>query len=236
MRTFFRKIYSRYTSNPSVLDDFFHVLGFKPKDDKLFILALTHASHNSETGKKNERLEFIGDAVLSMVVSEFLYEKYPDKDEGFLTKIRSRIVSRESLNFIGHDYKVQDYLLHKMDEKQLTSDHNTIGNAFEALIGAIYLEMGLYFTVKFIRKHIIEKYINLLSLEQDHKDYKSLLVEKTQAEKRILEFRTDKSDQKEELIFKAEIWVDDNLVSEGFGKSKKAAEQVAAKEALEKLV
>ena len=148
--------------------------GYHPKDIQLFKRALTHKSIAHNSGQlSNERLEFLGDAILDAVIAEMLFQKYPNEDEGYLTKIKSKIVSRRTLSMIGEAMNIRALLLYN---KGRSMKLETIeGNAFEALIGALYLDGG-YATVKAsINNHILLKYADLNQILQEEIDFKSKL-------------------------------------------------------------
>lgn len=159
------------------------VLGFTPVHIHLFKIAFYHKStinNNQQTIRKNEfiqsneRLEYLGDALLSFVVGEFLFSKYVHADEGFLTKMRSKIVKRKMLNFLAEQMGLDRIL---MEFNQARISPSMLGNALEALIGAIYLEKGFNYTKKYVLNQLIKKYINIHSLESFDDNYKSQLLE-----------------------------------------------------------
>ena len=138
------------------------LLGFVPSNLAIFKLAFSHKSNSNEKGyaiQNNERLEYLGDAVLGTIVAEYLFQKYPNHDEGFLTKMRSKIVKRKSLNMIG-DKMGLDVLLNEQNNTRLS--RSMLGNAVEALVGAIYLESGYAKTKRYIIKQMLRKYVDIL--------------------------------------------------------------------------
>ncbi len=189
---------------------------------------------NETPGKAtNERLEYLGDAILSTIVAEYLFKKYPNKDEGFLTKMRSKIVKRQTLNEIadnmGLDVILSDYSLGKMSSSML-------GNALEALVGAIYIEFGYDKTKDYIIKNILMRYLNMTELETKDDNHKSQLLEWCQKNGKEINFTTlakfklDKRD-----CFKVAVVIDgvEMATSEDF--NKKSAEQAAASKVMQKL-
>ena len=189
---------------------------------------------NETPGKAtNERLEYLGDAILSTIVAEYLFKKYPNKNEGFLTKMRSKIVKRQTLNEIaynmGLDVILSDYSLGKMSSSML-------GNALEALVGAIYIEFGYDKTKNYIIKNILMRYLNMNELETKDDNHKSQLLEWCQKNGKEINFTTlakfklDKRD-----CFKVAVVIDgvEMATSEDF--NKKSAEQAAASKVMQKL-
>jgi ribonuclease-3 len=151
------------------------VLGFQPKQLRFYEIALTHRSSSDEISRNNERLEFLGDAMLGAIVGEFLFRKYPNQDEGFLTEIRSRIVRRESLNAIATRMGIEKIVQYNKYDRGLSRSH-IFGNALEALIGAIYLDRGYELTRKFVLNELIKNYIDLDTIEKTDTNYKNQLL------------------------------------------------------------
>jgi ribonuclease III len=211
------------------------ILGFTPARLHLFKTAFYHKSMTNETPNQatNERLEYLGDAILSTIVAEYLFKKYPNKDEGFLTKMRSKIVKRQTLNEIadhmGLDVILSEYSLGKMSSSML-------GNALEALVGAIYIEFGYEKTKNYVIKHILMKYLDMNELETKDDNHKSQLLEWCQkfnkeiAFTTLAKFKVDKRD-----CFKVAIVIDGQQISTSEDFNKKSAEQAAASIALKKL-
>ncbi|MBK7696661.1 MAG: ribonuclease III [Saprospiraceae bacterium] len=238
---FFKRANHKYFSK----DKFFverlrTVLGFTPSNIYLFKLAFYHKSTlNNQNNEKlelyqsNERLEFLGDALLSFVVGEYLFNKYPSANEGFLTKMRSKIVKRKTLNDLAEQMGL-DRLM--MEFNQTAISQSMLGNALEALIGAIYLERGFDFTKKYILKKILRKYINISQLETYDDNFKSQLLEWCQKNTKEIDFRvinkykTDKRDR-----FKVGVFVDGVEIASAEDYNKKSAEQIASEIALSQL-
>ena len=176
----------------------------------------------------NERLELLGDAVLDTVITEYLFNKFPKKDEGFLTKLRSRIVNREMLSQIGKTAQ-----LHTVIQVRIGNDdsmNKITGNAVEALIGAIYLDKGFNVAKKSILDHFVKDYLDLESVIKESQDFKSAFIEWAQQYKHKIRFETNPSEENNQQ-FECRIIVNEELVAIGFEKSKKKAEQAASKEA-----
>ncbi|MFC6998543.1 ribonuclease III [Rufibacter roseus] len=215
------------------------ITGMAPDNLHLYQLAFTHTSFvrqnlqgNQET---NERLEFLGDAVLGTVVAEYLFKKYPYKDEGFLTEIRSRMVNRESLNNLA--VKVGLNALIKVDNISGVTRHKFInGNALEALVGAVYLDKGYKDTKNFILKKLIKPHFDLHQLTTTTSNFKSKLIEWAQGQNRSIRFEIIGQKQSGSTTeFTAAVVVDDEVLGSGSGLSKKKAEQAAAEKSMEAL-
>ncbi|MDP5082371.1 MAG: ribonuclease III, partial [Winogradskyella sp.] len=155
------------------------ILGFKPKSKSLYVKAFTHRSMNIKDKQGNainyERLEFVGDAMLSSVIAAYLFDQVPHGDEGYLTKMRSKVVSREHLNELGKDLELIKLVQSKIPKSNFGS--NIHGNLFEALVGAIYLDRGYKYCERFIYKRVINPYVDIETLEGRVISYKSLLIE-----------------------------------------------------------
>lgn len=207
------------------------------RDISLYTVALRHKSaarniYNSPE-LSNERLEFLGDAILDATVADYLYTKYPSAEEGDLTKIKSRIVSRSNLNGIASEMGIDDLL---ETDLQATHSRNSIaGNALEAIFGAMYLDLGFDKTNKYILK-LIDRFADLDKVEFQEADFKSRLYEHAHKLKSDLYFRTKLEETVGNTkVFKSEVFLSKEIVGEGKGPSKKKAEQNAAKKGLEKL-
>lgn len=213
-----------------------NVTGIAPDNVYLYSLALTHTSfvkHQAQ-GKHdtNERLEFLGDSILGAVVAEFLYKKFPYKDEGFLTEIRSRIVNRESLNHVA--LKIGLNALVKIDQSNQHSRYKSInGNALEALVGAIYLDKGYKTTKKFVLDKLIKPHFDFHTLVTTTTNFKSKLIEWAQGQNKAARFEIiHQKHAGNTTEFTAEVYIEDKPVATGTGHSKKKAEQSAAEKAL----
>jgi ribonuclease-3 len=208
--------------------------GYDVKDISIFEKALTHKSiSNSTEGEvSNERLEFLGDAILDSVIADFLYQRYPEEDEGYLTKIKSKIVSRNTLGMIGHEMEIQRVLRYNRNR---TIKLETIeGNAFEALIGAIYLDGGYEGVRNSINNHVFQKYVNLNQILQEEIDFKSKLFIWSQKNRLPIVFQVlEEQNDGTEWVYVVMVIINDVEYGRGTGSSKKKAEQAAAKETLE---
>ena len=209
-------------------------LGYEFKDKKLLIEALTHKSYKQPYD--NERLEFLGDAVLDLVVGEYLYKKFPKSDEGKLSKIRASLVNEEGFNKLANVLKLGDYIF--LSNAEENNDGRTkpslLSNAFEAVMGAIYLEAGLQ-KVQDITIKLIEENYEDISLDSLFRDYKTTLQELTQAHFGVTpEYKLVGSrgpDHKKE--FEVAVMVENKEYAKAVGKSKKIAQQEAAFKAIE---
>ena len=189
---FLKKIISRFHKK----DGIFYIkikklLGFSPKNINFYEEAFTHSSLRKDNGSRinYERLEFLGDAILGAVVAHFVFLQSPEQDEGYLTKMRTRMVRREYLNQIGEKLKLDSFLI--LDKKSSPLGGNINGNLFEALIGAIYLDQGYEVVSSFIHRILISSNLDIKELEDKIISYKSLMVEWAQKYKKTITFETD---------------------------------------------
>ena len=213
---------------------FYDMLGFIPNNITLFQQACRHrsAGRNSQEGGNNERLEFLGDAFLSTIVSDIIYKRFGNKDEGFMSKTRSKIVQRDTLNQVavalGLD-KIVQVTIHSQSH-----NNNTYGNALEALIGAIYLDQGFEKCRTIVENQIISKHIDINKLSQQEVNFKSRLIEWCQHHHIPYLFDIDdiSTDEHKNPIFHARVMIANQELGQGRGYSKKEAQQIAAQEAL----
>jgi ribonuclease-3 len=211
----------------------FDILGFVPGNITIYKLAFSHKSSQNEKSilsQNNERLEYLGDAVLGTIVAEYLFKKYPDSNEGFLTKMRSKIVKRKTLNRIGDKMEL-DGVLQEFNNTRLS--RSMLGNAVEALVGAIYLDAGYAFTQKYIVENILRRYLDIHELENYDDNYKSQLLEwcqkhgKTISYKLISRYKFEKRDR-----FKVGVFINNQRVATADDFNKKSAEQAASEKAM----
>jgi len=211
------------------------ILGFKPGNLKLYEIAFIHrsATLTIPDGKKvnNERLEYLGDAVLDAILSDYLFEKFPDANEGFMTKIRSRIVNRDVLNQLAVSMGINKILISNVNSVHPTK--NLYGDALEALIGSVFLDKGFKKTKKFFIKNALNKYLNLNVIVNTDTDYKSLVFEWVQKHKSnlIFTFNEEYDFNIKKSVFSTTLIIDKEELGEGHGTSKKEAEQEAASKA-----
>lgn len=212
------------------------ILGFYPKNFALYNQAFTHKSvlneHNGSVEKvSNERLEFLGDAILGAIIGEFFFLKFPFEDEGFLTKIRSKLVSRQFLNKLSVDIGLDTFLETSAD---LSRSHSIYGDAFEALVGAIYLDKGYNSCKNFVINKIIKHYVDIDELIATETNFKSKLIEYIQSKKKTYQFDTVGIENKNTKFFRCQLSINNEVASTGEGNSKKRAEQEAARKFFEK--
>ncbi len=220
--------------------DFFfnlvRILGFLPAKISLYKKAFTHksASVKLTNGNRinNERLEYLGDAVLGAIVAEFLFLKFETSDEGFLSKLRARIVKRKQLDSTAINMGIP-MMITSSSHPENTSRH-LYGNALEALIGAIYLDRGFPKAKKFFRKRMVKRHIDLSKLAEKDSDYKSQIIEWAQKNKQDIVFKSfeEGKDKDKVPVFMSNLMLNEELLGSGRGNSKKEAEQQAAKVAL----
>lgn len=211
------------------------ILGFKPKNETYFKKAFTHRSMNKrdeQTGVpiNYERLEFVGDAMLSAIIATHLFNEVPGGDEGYLTKMRSKIVSREHLNELGKELNLIDFLESKIDKNNFGS--NIHGNLFEALVGAIYLDRGYVYCEKFIYDKVILPHVDIEKLEGKVISYKSLLIEWCQKEKKAFDYYVYEDTGNDALRhFSVKLSINNKVIAKARATSKKKAEEKASKRA-----
>jgi ribonuclease-3 len=233
------KIRLLFRKNRESFFSFYHILGFFPKDTKVYEQALLHKSFGIRTDRgvlvDNERLEFLGDAILDAVIGDIVYSRFPGKKEGFLTNTRSKFVQRETLNKLAVDIGLDKLIKYSMR----SSSHNNYmcGNAFEALIGAIYLDQGYNRCKFFLEKRIIGKYVDLDKLSQKEVNFKSKLIEWSQKNKIGISFELVEQflDKGSSPVFQTEIKVEGVSGGVGIGYSKKESHQNAACATLRKI-
>ncbi len=213
------------------IDDMF---GFIPHNIELYKLALIHKSASIvlEDGQhiNNERLEFLGDAVIESVSSDYLFIEFPDKNEGFLTQLRSKMVSRQSLNSVAKRIGLDDHVITNSSSSNSTSQKHIYGDAFEAMMGAIYLDQGYDFVNRLLINKIFTQYLKLDTLAESETDFKSRLIEWCQKNHHTINFVTthDKTYSATHPFFYSKVMIDDIEMGHGAGESKKEAEQRAA--------
>lgn len=222
------------SKNRIKLKQYKDLLGFYPGDLSLYSKAAIHKSASVRTKNNrvlnNERLEFLGDAILDAIVAEYLFLRFRDKKEGFLTKLRARIVSREMLNEIAEKLKLDKFIKSQVQSSEMK---NIYGNALEALIGAIYLDQGYKTTKKFVISRIINQHINIEELQEMNLDYKSQIIEWAQKNKKDIQFEDSETPSASNgPNFHAEVILDNKLLGNGNGTSKKEAQQNASKMAI----
>ena len=231
---FFLRIFNRYFSaDRDLAKRLRSLIGFTPANMSIFKLAFSHKSTSSDKAyaiQNNERLEYLGDAVLGTIVAEYLFKKYPNSNEGFLTKMRSKIVKRKALNKIG-DKMGLDVLLTEYNQTRLS--RSMLGNAVEALVGAVYLERGYQPTKRFVVRRILRNYVNVHELEKVDDNYKSQLLEWCQKNgqsvnyKLLARYKFEKRDR-----FKVAVMINGKKMATADDFNKKSAEQTASEKAM----
>lgn len=232
IRLFFRKDKEPYLC-------FYRILGFYPRNIEIYQQALLHKSSSVKSGKgkllNNERLEFLGDAILDAVVADIVYKKFDGKREGFLTNTRSKIVQRETLNRVAVEIGLDKLI--KFTLKQSSHNNYMCGNAFEALVGAIYLDRGYMACKRFMEKRIIEPYLNLDAISRKEVNFKSKIIEWSQKNKFEVAFNLtlQSVDNEQNPVFETLITIEQLPGASGKGYSKKESQQAAARLTLEKI-
>ena len=230
------KIFSKSRSQEDGIffDSIQKILGFPPKNIDHYRKAFTHRSSNKLNEEGNpinyERLEFLGDAMLSAVIAAHLFNKAPLGDEEYLTKMHSKIVSREHLNELGKDLNLIRFIESKVPVQHF--GENIHGNIFESLIGAIYLDKGYDFCEKFIQKRVVIPYVDISRLEGKVISYKSLVIEWCQKEKKIFHYDIFEDNAIDgQRLFGVKLSIDDKVIAKARATSKKKAEEKASQRA-----
>ena len=218
---------------------FYNILGFFPENIQLYEEALRHKSSSREIEKgwqkNNERLEFLGDAILDAIIADIVFHRFKTKKEGFLTNTRSKIVQRETLDQIASELGLHKIIIFSSSIN--TQKSHIFGNALEALIGAIYLDKGYKKTKSFIEKKILKSLIDVEELAKKEMNFKSKLLEWSQKHKVNMDFilLENFSDSERNLIFQSQVNLNGIMAGIGIGHSKKESHQKAAQMALKKI-
>ncbi|HQT24814.1 MAG: ribonuclease III [Pedobacter sp.] len=238
----FSRIYKLYFSpNRNYIRSLENLLGFVPGNLRLYRMAFRHRSVAVElkngTKNSNERLEFLGDAILGSVVAEILFKMYPYKDEGFLTEMRSKIVSRANLNQLAKRLGLDEHIEY---DNRLIGHNNKqgslLGDTFEAMIGAVYMDKGYNFTRNFLINRIIKPHIDIHTLELTETNFKSKIIEWCQRHGKDISFEIIANEEGENSkLFTIQISVDGENCAIGRDYNKKNAEKLAAEKACEYL-
>lgn len=210
------------------------LIGFKPLDISIYKMAFTHRSLNLKNSLgvaiNYERLEFLGDAMLDAVISKHLYDEVPQGDEGYLTKMRSKIVSREHLNELGKELNLIKLLKSRIPKANF--GNNVHGNLFEALVGAIFLDRGYNDCKSFIDQNVIIPHVDIETLESKVISYKSLFIEWCQKEKKLFNYDVYEDTGNEDVRhFSVKLSIDDKVIAKARATSKKKAEEKVSKRA-----
>jgi ribonuclease-3 len=226
---------------PTRLTQLEKITGYPVKNKSIYVQAFIHRSfleENNHLETSNERLEFLGDSVLNLVIGEFLFNEFPDEEEGFLTKVRAKMVNKNALIFAAESVNLGDFVLlgKNLSRSIINNSKSILADTLEAIIGAIYLDSGMDATSRFINRIIIKPILD----EGEHlvdENYKSQLLEYVQAEKlenpnyEVLNIDGPQHDR----IFTIDVSIGNQQYGTGTGKTKKTAEQMAAKHALQKI-
>jgi len=235
IRLFFRKDKESYYL-------FYNLLGVYPKDLRLYKQALIHKSlsikDKSGNTINNERLEFLGDAILDAIVADIVFRKFNSKREGFLTSTRSKIVQRDMLNKVSDKIGLDKLIKYSHLNSMSSHNCNLSGNAFEALVGALYLDHGYEACLTFMRDKILKDFVDINTIAKKEVNFKSRLIEWTQKKHLNFEYRLTecKSDENSNLIFKTDVLIESIILGSGTGYSKKESQQKASKKALNKIM
>ena len=224
-------------SRKEKLIEFQRIIGVEWKNIKLLDQALTHSSYAksnpAEILKDNERMEFLGDAVLELVVADYLFQKYPDLSEGDLSRLRSAVVSEENLANNARKIKIGDYLLVGKDQEEIRFQDAMLADAYEAVVGALYLDRGLRMARKFILNSLLEEE----DLLGQVRDFKSLLQEYSQSiYKKLPRYQVvQEKGPDHKKMFRVKVKINGKTLGTGWGSSKKKAEKIAAERAWKKI-
>ena len=234
----YRLFRNLFSSDKILIRSIKNIFGFYPENVSLYKLAFLHKSVAVEqNGHKvsNERMEYLGDAVLSSIVADYLFKKFPYKEEGFLTEMRSKLVSREQLNKLSRRIGLDKFIQSNQDSKSFYRSME--GDAFEAFIGAIYMDKGYNFTRKIVINRIINVYFDIDELEKLEVNFKSKLIEWSQKERKTVEFimvtEIGTGSSKQYIV---EVRINQNLYGTGQDFSIKGAEKIAAEKAYSALL
>jgi ribonuclease-3 len=234
----FKFILARFSKEKVLYHAIKNLLGYYPNNIRLYRIALSHKSAPQSWAKgqqlNNERLEYLGDAVLSSIIADYLFKKFPYQSEGFLTEMRSRIVSRSRLQKLSIKMGIDKLIFQGVDS--FIASKSIFGDTFEALIGAIYIDKGYDFTRRIIIRRIIDVHLDMDEIERTDTNFKSRILEYAQREKRVLEFRVvEELGEGHRKQYIVDLLLDNEPFTRGQDFSIKAAEQVAAQKACEKL-
>jgi ribonuclease-3 len=239
----FNKIFNkiRFSLHPKKESYFalYRIIGYFPRDITFYEEALMHKSFFRENStsryRNNERLEFLGDAILDAIIADIVFKKFKTRDEGFLTNTRSKIVKRESLDKIARELGLHKLIL--SSSRVNFQKNHILGNALEAFIGAIYLDLGYRKTYRFIEEKIIKAYINIDTLAKKEVNFKSKLLEWSQKYRVNMEFDVIEKfmDNENNPIFQSQALLNGIMAGVGTGYSKKESQQQASHMALKKI-
>jgi ribonuclease-3 len=231
---FWKSLYKKH-SNSSFKKQLKAVLGYSPGDVFLYKTALTHRSVKETSDENNERLEYLGDAILSAIVADYLFKRYPYKEEGFLTEMRSKMVNRQQLNEIAVKMGLKKITVYNKSDSSLKVSQ-IFGNTLEALVGAIYLDKGYKKTVRWVSERIVIPHMFVDDLEILEINHKNKLYGWANKNGKLLEFETmNEQLENGRRLFTIAAVINGKVISEGKAFNKKDASQIAAQLAVEKL-
>lgn len=232
--------FNKKKENKEFYDFFKNILGFTPRNTKLYQVAFIHKSKSQETslGRKvnNERLEYLGDAVLSAIVADLLYKKYPCQGEGYLTEMRSKIVSRANLNKLAQKIGLSQLIQYNKESQGIFKSID--GDAFEALVGAIYMEKGYKFTRRIVVERILTNYVDIDSMARTEWNFKSKLIDWGQKERKKVSFEVIRAFYQgngSRRQYEIRVVIDGEPKQAAIDFSIKAAEQLAAEKTYKQL-
>jgi len=242
LRSYFKNDAELPPEQKERIDKLERIIGITVDNPFIYIRALRHRStlvdDNFSSTDSYERLEFLGDAVLDLIVTEIIFDLFPEKNEGFLTKLRAKLVKGDALAMYARNLKLYELMLlgERVQGQGIEKSKSVLADVFEALVGAVYLDLGYESTSRFVR-HVIEQFVNFDQITNALDNYKSLLLEFAQAHQ--MEIPTYEVVSEEgpghDKTFGIQVFVDNQPMAQGTGKSKKEAEQNAARKALDKL-
>ena len=223
-------------SKRSFLKKFKSAYSFYPTNVEFYLQAFRHKSVSKYPEYNNERLEFLGDSVLSTVLSDYVYKKYPQVNEGFLTQIRSKLTNRAFLNNLAIELDFKQFVIYDSSIRlENRPPNNLFGNALEAFIGAIYLDKGYRFTYNYVVKKLIGEHIDVNIVQQEEDNYKGRLFELVQRDKLDIKFVMEETEEENHKLYTASVIISGKEMGRGSGLKKKTAEQQAAAEAYKKM-
>ena len=229
------RIFGRKKKNKSLQKQLQNVLGIKTGNISLYTTALSHRSVKESADENNERLEYLGDAILSAIVADYLFKKYPYKGEGFLTEMRSKMVNRQQLNDLAIKIGLKKITLYNKVDGSLKGSQ-IFGNTLEALVGAVYLDKGYSKTQKWVTRHMIIPHLYVDDLELIDINLKNRLIGWASKNGKLLDFQTiEEKLENNRRVFSIAAVLDGEQISIGKGYNKKDASQIAAQQAIEKL-
>jgi len=232
VRRFASRIFNLFSPSQPLALQLEQLLGFRPGHIAYYQLAFAHRSQGDTVMENNERLEYLGDAILGAIVAEYLFKKYPMEAEGFMTEMRSRMVRRESLNSVAMKMGLNKLVQFNQADRGLSRSH-IFGNALEALVGAVYLDQGYAKTRRFVLQQVVKAYMDIDEIEATDTNYKNKLLSWAQRNGKKLVYETiSEKMEGTRKVFTIAVVVDDEVIVKGTGYTKKEAGQDASLKAL----